>query len=135
MDKRKIERLKMYRNLNEKELKWINRLLDVEFQGRDILRQQLSKAKIIYIQEYAYISIKFIVEGDVEPYPYRVRVPVEMRVFQQSSAPIIFLLHIVNGMVDELEILTADSAQIDADKIELKRVEYEINQGVKYRCL
>lgn len=75
LDKSKIERLKMYRNLNEKELQWINRLLDVEFQGRDILRKQLSKAKIIYIQE-------------------------------------------------------ADSAQIDADKIELERVEYEINQEV-----
>ena len=53
-----------------------------------------------------------------------------MRAFQQSSAPIIFLLHIVNGMIDELEILTADSAQIDADQIELERVEYEINQEV-----
>lgn len=50
----KIGRLKMYRNLNEKELQWINRLLDVKFQGKDILRQQLSKAKIIYIQEYKF---------------------------------------------------------------------------------
>ena len=120
----------MYRKLNEKEQQWIDRLMDVEFQGRDILRRQLSKAKIIYIQEYAFISMKFKVEGDIEPYPYRVRVPVEMRAFQQSSAPIIFLLHIVNGIIDELEILTADSAQIDTDNIELVRVEYEINQEV-----
>lgn len=49
-----------------------------------------------------------------------------MRAFQQSSAPIIFLLHIVNGIINELEILTADSAQIDTDKIELERVEYDI---------
>ena len=39
----------MYRNLNEKELQWISRLMDVEFEGRDILYQQLSKAKIIYM--------------------------------------------------------------------------------------
>ena len=123
----------MYRNLNEKELQWINRLMDVEFQGRDILYQQLSKAKIIYIQEYAFVSIKFKVEGDIEPYPYRVRVPVEMRAFQQSSAPIIFLLHIVNGIIDELEVLTADSTQIDTESIELDRVEYEINQEVIMR--
>lgn len=58
------------------------------------------------------------------------RVPVEMRAFQQSSAPIIFLLHIINGIIDELEILTADSAQIDTDNIELERVEYEVNQEV-----
>lgn len=77
----------MYRNLNEKEQKWIKRLMNVEFQGRDILLRQLSKAKI-------------------------------------------FLLHIVNGIINELEILTADSAQIDTDKIELERVEYEIKQEV-----
>ena len=120
----------MYRKLNEKELQWIDRLMNAEFQGRDILLQQLSKAKIIYKQEYAFISIKFKIEGDIEPYPYHVRVPVEMRAFQQSSAPIIFLLHIVNGIIDELEIITADSAQINTDNIEVERVEYEINQEV-----
>ena len=104
--------------------------MNAEFQGRDILLQQLSKAKIIYKQEYAFISIKFKIEGDVEPYPYRVRAPVEMRAFQQSSAPIIFLLHIVNGIIDELEIITADSAEINTDNIEVERVEYEINQEV-----
>lgn len=120
----------MYRKLNENELRWIDRLMDVEFQGRDILIQQLSKAKIIFKQEYAFISIKFKVEGEIELYPYHVRVPVEMRVFQQSSAPIIFLLHIINGIIDELEIFTADLTQIDTDNIELERVEYEINQEV-----
>lgn len=125
-----LERLKMYRKLNEKELQWIDRLMDVEFQGRDILLQQLSKAKIIYTQGDAFISIKFKVEGDIELYPYHVRVPVAMRAFQQSSAPIIFLLHIVNGIIDELEILTADLSQIDIDNIEIERVEYEVNQEV-----
>lgn len=120
----------MYRELNEKELQWIDKLMDVEFQGRNILLKQLSMAKIIYKQEYAFISIKFKVEGDIEPYPYHVRVPVEMRAFQQLSAPIIFLLHIVNGIIDELEIITADSAQIVPDSIELEKVEYEINQEV-----
>lgn len=120
----------MYRKLNEKELQWIDKLMDVEFQGKNILLKQLSMAKIIYKQEYAFISIKFKVEGDIEPYPYHVRVPVEMRAFQQFSAPIIFLMHIVNGIIDELEIITADSAQIDTDNIELEKVEYEINQEV-----
>lgn len=53
-----IEKEKMYRKLNENELRWIDKLMDVEFQGRDILLQQLSKAKIIFKQEYAFISIK-----------------------------------------------------------------------------
>ena len=122
--------IEMYRNINEKEQKWINSLMNVEFQGRDILLKQFSKAKIIYDQEYAFISLKFKIEGEVEPYPYSVRVPVEMIVFQNSTAPIVFLLHVVNGVIDELEIITADSTQIDADSIQLEKVEYEVNQEV-----
>ena len=104
--------------------------MDVEFRGRDILLKQFSKAKIIYKQEYAFISLKFKIEEEIEPYPYRVRVPVEMRAFQTSTAPIVFLLHVVNGVIDELEIITADLTQIDADSIKLEKVEYEVNQEV-----
>ena len=38
--------------------------------------------------------------------------------------------YIINGVIDELEIVTADSTQIDANNIGLERVEYEINQEV-----
>lgn len=120
----------MYRNLCEKEQQWIDKIMDVEFQGRDILLKQFSKAKIIYKQEYAFISLKFNVECEIELYPYRVRVPVEMRAFQNSTAPIVFLLHVVNGVIDELEILTADSTQINSDSVRLDKVEYEVNQEV-----
>ena len=85
--------IEIYRNIYIKEQQWINRLMDVEFRGRDILLKQFSKAKIIYKQEYAFISLKFKIEGEIEPYPYRVRVPVEMRAFQTSSAQFISLLH------------------------------------------
>lgn len=59
----------MYRMLNEKEQQWINSLMNIEFQGREILLKQFSKAKIIYKQEYAFISIKFMVESKIKPYP------------------------------------------------------------------
>lgn len=120
----------MHRNVYEKEQQWINRLMDVEFQGRDILLKQFSNANVIYKQEHSFISLKFKVEGDIEPYPYRVRVPIEMRAFQNSTAPIVFLLHVVKGFIDELEIVTADLTQIDADSIQLDKVEYEVNQEV-----
>lgn len=120
----------MYRELNEKEQQWIDSLMNVEFQGRDILLKQFSKARIVYKQEYAFISIKFKIEGEIELYPFHVRVPVEMRAFQQASAPIVFLLHIAGGVINELEIITADSTQIEADNIELTKVEYEVNQKV-----
>ncbi len=121
----------MYREINEKEQQWINSLMNVEFKGKDILLKQFSKARIIvYKQEYAFISINFKVEEETELYPFHVRVPIEMRAFQQASAPIIFLLHIVDGVINELEIITADSAKIETDNIELTRVEYDINQEV-----
>ena len=120
----------MYREINEKEQEWIDSLMNVEFYGRDILLKQFSKARIINKQEYAFISIKFKIEGEIEPYPFQVRVPIEMRAFQKASAPVVFLLHIVGGVINELEIFTADSTQIEADNIELTRVEYEVNQEV-----
>lgn len=121
----------MYRELYEKEQKWIDSLLAVDFKGKDILLKQISKAKVTYKQEYAYISIKFFLEGETELYPYQVRVPVEMRAFQKSSAPVVFLLHIINGIVDEVEIITADASLINADNIGLERIEYEINKEVQ----
>lgn len=120
----------MYREINEKEKQWIDRLMSVGFEGRDILLKQFSKAKVIYKQEYAFISIKFKVKGEIAPYLFNVRVPVEMRAFQKTSAPIVFLLHIVGGIINELEIFTADMTQIEVDNIDLTRVEYEINQEV-----
>ena len=126
----KMGGIEIYRNIYIKEQQWINRLMDVEFRGRDILLKQFSKAKIIYKQEYAFISLKFKIEGEIEPYPYLVRVPVEMRAFQTSTARIVFLLHVGNGVIDELEIIAADLTQIDADSIKLEKVEYEVNQEV-----
>ena len=120
----------MCRKLNEKEMQWISFLMNVEFQGKDILLKQFEKADVIYEEEYDFISIKFKIGGKTELYPYHVRVPVEMRAFQQPSVPIVFLLHVVNGLIDELEIITADSTQIDANNIILEKVKYEINKEV-----
>ncbi|MBQ8260742.1 MAG: hypothetical protein IJZ00_00460 [Lachnospiraceae bacterium] len=118
----------MYRPISEKEQLWIDYLLNVDFPGRNILAKQFLKAKVIYKQEYSYISIKFKVEGEVEPYPFRVRVPIEMRAFQRTTSPIVFLLHVMDGIIDELEIYTADLTHIDANNIQLEHVEYVVNR-------
>ena len=118
----------MYRNIDERTKKWIDKLLSVEFRGKNILLDQLLKSKMMYKQEYEYISIKFIVEGKIQYYPYQVRVPIEMYAYQSFSCPIIFLLHIVNGVVDELEIVTADLSQINPNDIELGNVVYKIKE-------
>lgn len=122
----------MYQIIGEREKGWIDSLLNINFKGRDILQKQVLHAKVLCDEEYAYMSIKFNVETGIEPYPYKVRVPVEMRAFQELSAPIIFLLHVINGFIDELEIITADSSRLDPDNIKLDKVEYEINEEVLF---
>ena len=46
-----------------------------------------------------------------------------MRAFQKEFAPIVFLLHVVNGFINELELVTADSSKMDMETIELDKVE------------
>lgn len=120
----------MYRELNEKEHKWFDKLFEAVFKDKDILKRQILKSKVLYEQGYAFLSLKFSVENGIEKYPYHVRVPIEMRAYQKGSAPIVFLLHVINGIVNELEIISADSSEIKADNIRLEDVEYEINKEV-----
>ena len=120
----------MYRNLYESERYWIEKILEPEFKGKEILIEQILKAKVSFKQGYEFISLKFKVEAPPQ-YPYTVRVPVLMRVFQKNATPIIFLLHVINGYIDELEIITADLSKIELTTIELDKVEYEIDEVVE----
>ena len=120
----------MYRKLEKKEWDWIEKVLAVEFKGNKLLLRQILRAKVFLEQGYDFISLKFKTE-EKEKYPYSVRVPVEMRAFQNNSAPIVFILHVVNGFIDELEVITADSSKIDMATINLDKVEYVIEEDVK----
>lgn len=120
----------MYRNLYKNEQYWIKKILEVEFKGKKLLLQQVLSSKVFLEEGYDFVSLKFKTE-ETEKYPYQVRVPIEMRVFQKDSAPIVFLLHIVNGFIDELELITADSSKIDISNIIFDEVEYVINEQVK----
>jgi hypothetical protein len=48
-----------------------------------------------------------------------------MTAFQKNSAPIIFLLHIIDGFINELEIFPADSSIIDIDNIDLQKIDFK----------
>lgn len=54
-----------------------------------------------------------------------------MRAYQNESAPIVFLLHIIDGFLDELEIITADASEIKPKYIEFDKVEYDIDKDVQ----
>jgi len=121
----------MYRKMNSNEKEWISKILDAEFKGKEILSIQVSKAIVSYEQDYTFLSLKFKLEGKVDKYPYKVRVPVEMRAFQEQSAPIVFLLHVIDGVVNELEVISADSSKLEVDKIKLEKLEYEVDKDVQ----
>jgi hypothetical protein len=123
-----LRRVILGRPLNGEEKQWINKLLSVDFMGKAILQRQLDKAKVILYEEYSFVYLKFFVEDSIEKFPYKIRVPVEMRVFQKDLAPVQFFLHVINGYIDELEILMADSSKLDIDSINFERVEYDINE-------
>ena len=91
--------------------------------------EQARDAVVIPKYESGYISLIFP-EKKGEKYPYPVRVPVEMRAFQMDKAPIVFLIHILDGYLDELEIFSADGAIINSDTIMLDNLEYVIDPRV-----
>ena len=105
---------------------WLECLLNVKFKDRDILIGQALKTEAVYEYGDSFVSYKMKVKGDVELYHCKVRVPIEMRAFQQTGSPIIFLLHVIDGLIDELEIVSADLSKIEEDKISLENVEYVI---------
>ena len=120
----------MYRKPNSKERQWLKKIFECEFKGKHILEKQLLKAKAISEEGYDFISLKFKTD-ETEKYPYSVRVPVEMRVFDNNSAPKVFLLHIIGGFIDELEVITADSSKMDSENIAFDGVKYVIDESVR----
>lgn len=106
------------REINNDEKSWFEKILSVDFKGRNIIEKQLKEAKTIGIYEVGFISLKLVIENEVQKFPYLIRVPVEIRVKRPNKAPTIFLLHIIEGIIDELEIFNADSSSLDDIKID-----------------
>ena len=79
----------MYRNLNETEQFWIEKVLEIDFKGKKYLLGQVLRAKVHVEYGYDFISLKFKTEEN-EKYPYSVRVPVEMRHFRKNQRLLFF---------------------------------------------
>jgi hypothetical protein len=103
----------MTRTLKPNERQIIERLLQDPFPGRDELRAQIFKSRVEQIDEYGdeYGSLKFEVE-DCPKAKVTQRVPVDARANDSDGVPIEFLLHVVDGVVKELEIYKADGSPI-----------------------
>lgn len=105
---------KVKRDFTDEEQKWLNKLMSIDFPGREILKNQINQAKVTGSCLCGCKSISLHIERLSPQFPYPIRVPIEMMVYEDKSAPIIFYLHVVGGYVAELEVFRADSTKIEA---------------------
>ncbi|GGD82509.1 DUF6984 family protein [Paenibacillus nasutitermitis] len=114
------------RELSTVEKEWLERLLDHTLTDREILQKQLMHSKVIGECMCGCKSINIKIESVAQSYPYPERIPVEMTVYESGKAPIMILLHVVNGYINELEVLRADSTPIIGN-IDLSNTEVLVN--------
>ena len=103
----------MTRKLKPAESAIIESLLREPFPGRDELRAQIACAQVKPVESYRdnYGSLEFEVAAAPKA-PVRVRVPVDAVALDADGVPIEFLLHVVDGVVKELEVVKADGSPI-----------------------
>ena len=104
------------RTLDMWESEVVHRMLAADFGGAPVLEDQLADAKVRRITEYRdnYGSIAFIFDDGERTKAALVdrEVPVEAEAVDEDGMPIYFLLHVVDGYLDELEIYRADARPI-----------------------
>lgn len=104
------ESMTSYRPLNDWERRMILRLLlAAPFAGRDNLLSQVEKLTARSIDEDGSISLKcqFAQKAQV-----KTRVPVEGEAHDTDGMVIHYLLHVVDGEINELEVYKDDSSRV-----------------------
>ena len=99
-----------YRKLTDYEASILEKLFSREFPGRDAVRTQISTCLVKTI-EYGdnYGSIEFKIDSDVKA-DVTNRIPVLGHTKDIDGILIEIFLHVIDGKVDELEIVKADNS-------------------------
>lgn len=111
------------RNLSVEERAWLNKLLESDFPGRDILKQQASTVSVKSYCGCGCRTIDLTTNPAAPKFPYALRIPVEMIVPFAAGIPIMMYLHIENGYLSELEVFRADSSS-------LERVNFKTDEAI-----
>jgi hypothetical protein len=93
-----------FRPLETHERELLERLLDPEFAGRDELRRQLDVVTACQILDDGTLALQC---GPCLPAPVKRRVPTEGECRDADGGVIQVLLHVVNGVMHELEIFVS----------------------------
>jgi hypothetical protein len=91
----------------------MQRLLQADFPGKETVAHQLAKCEVRTIDSYgdSYGSLELCPQIG-NPAAVIQRIPVEAEGLDEDGVPISVLLHVVNGVVSELEIYKADGSPI-----------------------
>lgn len=102
-----------YRDLTKREKEIIIFLLKNDFPGRNEIFKQIEYSKVRVINEYKdnWGSLEFKIKIDIKA-PVVERIPVQASTVDSDGVPIQIFLHIVNGKIDELEIIKVDNKAI-----------------------
>ena len=110
-----------YRALSAEEKTLLAKLLDEDFPGRTALRQQLTHVRARTID--ADGSLALAPAAGARPADVVRRIPVEAELEDVDGTTIHVLLHVVNGLMHELEVYREDSSPvrrpIDPDDLRL----------------
>lgn len=101
-----------FRALTENEMAIVSKLLSPEFQGKVQLAQQANQLRARLAKsddEYGSLELKTDYEESAN---VTQRVPVEAELIDSDGVPVYVLLHVSDGMLDELEIYKADGGSI-----------------------
>jgi hypothetical protein len=102
-----------YRNMTQWEKDVLDRLLSMDFPGCSELREQANHSTVRDVTEYGdnYGSIEFSIDDAYKHYRalVRQRVPVEGETRDSDGVSVYVLLHVINGVLNELEIYKSDS--------------------------
>jgi hypothetical protein len=90
------------------------RLLDSAFEGREMLQSQLRSARVTLISDERAPGAKFAVTQTADRPTLAVRVPAEAVAIDSDGVRIHALLHVVDGLLDELEIFREDGKPLIA---------------------
>ncbi len=119
---------------NEFEKKWIYELFNVDFLGKDILMAQINSViNINRTKRENFISLKFKIDNSVSRFPYKLRIPIELNLYQYNDIPVAFLLHLIDGYIDELEIYTMDGSTIDYNEFNFCIEKHIINNRLEIK--
>jgi hypothetical protein len=98
-----------FRPLKAAERALLDKLLDCEFPGRDELRRQLDRLVARQVYDDGTLALR---AASGQPAVVKGRVPTEGSCPDVDGVMIHVLLHVVDGMMDELEIFKEDGSDI-----------------------